>query len=1167
MDASSAEETFTEDQLSDPLFRLGYWDGSEKYPCPTSPNYRPSIYTIRNKFGQEERFVPNPAQCKLLKRLFIDGIRVLIVPKARQRGMSTLFVLIILDCLIWSVNVQTTLIDFNGQNAKKKLDEKAVFAYKRLPAAIQAMTVVRTLNRQTGEFTVGPNPELAGVELGKQTSTGFFGDQPRGGTNQLVLISEWAEIAARFPQRSADIRAGVLATANTGIIIIETTWHGGKRGDVYTFVKQALETPPEFRTKRTPWLEFFAWWGDPDNIEEGPKAAIRPDTLTYFREIKQKWPEELAGVEFTDAQMLWYQQTKTQQGIYMNGQHPTVLAECFQSIIKGAVWAEAISKMRQEGRITNVPHDPSLEVDTFWDLGAPDNTAIKFVQHVGSMHHVLSSQQGGWSQVAELVRGLKSRGYTYGTHYLPHDGARSGYGGVSFEQQFSEELARQGCSGKITVIDRCKTPRDGIIHMTGLFQRCLVDSSCAGENGFIEAAEAYRWREDPRDDERFLDEIVKDWTSHDCLDGNTLIHTNRGHIPLRKVTVNDRVVLGSIEAPITFVGPTKFAPCIEFIFSDGTSLIGHAEHKSFSKTGLVTLDSMSIGDEIWTPHHPIFSHLTNSPLGARKAFTDLFSATNTSFGPSGECITDWWTANKSSSIVTSTLPAILPRASNGRLSAWVIGKISRLQTGLADLVALVRPLETAVASMPSLTSMEGVILANQPDTTATNKTRSAFTGQCGSITVAKYQMGMTCIIKTGTKTITTSQILSFLREAVTCAIMEQQTLGLSEAERQTFCGIRPFNARLLLGTLRRKALNGIAKTASGLWQAVRWLNACVSAAKRNTSRNGQQSANSVPPDANSASRVIVAIRHLPPRQLYDMTVPLHHCYVANGVLVSNCDSIRMMAEADMLGYLPGTGNAVATKPYFDPGVLKDASKEAAARPPHLFSITNASGNIIRQVTATPDASGWLRIWQEPSRSARHLVTVLGRSMQVWRADGQDGLMALCAAPPWVQQLDFATLYRWAALASAHYGLAPIAIDILSHPGGVRALQGFGAPILARQQLDGKRPIGQEEPTQHPGWEYKPEVAQHALSTMQGRIRQSRMILNCSSLIQQCSEFTNNLDGLPDVREGVSVDAANCAALACLCHDLAGPFRSIFVAETGGHNVGIPGAGSSKIRRR
>lgn len=798
------DETFTEEQLADPLFRLGYWDGSEQYPAPTSPNYRPSIYTIRNKFAKEERFVPNAAQCRLLKRIFIDGMRVLIIPKARQRGMSTLFALIILDALCWSVNVQTALIDYNGQNAKKKLDEKVVYAYERLPDAIKPLTVKRVLNRQTGEFTIGPNPEIAGVELGKQSSTGFFGDQPRGGTNQILWISEWAEIAARFPQRSADIRTGALPSANTGLIFVETTWHGGKRGDVYSFVKQALETPPDHRTKRTPCLEFFAWWGDPDNIEHGPKAAIRPDTLTYFRDIKQKWPEELAGVEFTDAQMLWYQQTSAQQGIYMKGQHPTVLAECFEAPIRGAIWAEAIAKMRQEGRITNVPHDPTLEVDTFWDLGAPDNTAAIFVQHIGCTHHILSAQQGGWSIISELVRGLKSRGYNYGTHYIPHDGAQTARDGVTFEKAFSAELARQGCSGKIVILPRCTSVWPGINHTTGILQNCLIDASCSSSRkkddeeegtGLLEALEAYRRRPDPRDDERFLDEVVSDWSNH-------------------------------------------------------------------------------------------------------------------------------------------------------------------------------------------------------------------------------YS-----------------------------------------------------------------------------------------------------------------------------------------------------DSVRYLGEADMLGYLPGTGNAVATKPYFDPGVLKDASREAAAHPPHLFSISAAPGGIIRQVTATPDSSGWLRIWNEPRSTARHLVSVWGRSMQVWRADGQDGPMALCAAPPWVQQLDFATLYRWTALASAHYGLAPIVIDIVSHPGGVRALQSFGAPVLARQQLEGKRPVGQEEPTQHPGWEWKAEVAQHALATMQGRIRQSRMILNCPSLVQQCGEFTNNLDGLPEVRDGVSVDAANCAALACLCHDLAGPFRSLFVPETGGHNVGIPGGGSSRLKRR
>jgi len=797
-------ETFTESELADPLRNLGYWDNSERYPAPTSPRYRKSMYTIRNREAQEERFIPNAAQCRLIKRIFIDGIRVLVVPKARQLGMSTLFALIILDSLIWSVNVQATLVDLSGINAKKKLNEKVVFAYERLPPAIKSLTIVRVLNKTTGEFTVGPNPELVSPELGKQSSSGFFGDQARGGTNQILWISEWGEVAALYPARSLEILRGAIPTANAGLIIIETSWHGGKRGDVWPFVKAALQTPPAMRNSRTPWLEFFPWHGEPANRATGPKAAVRPDTLAYFRDIKQAWPEELAGVEFDHEQMLWYQNQSDTLRIFMRGQNPTVLDECFQSAIRGAIWAEAIAKMRQEGRITNVPHDTGLEVDTFWDLGAPDNTAVIFVQHVGPMHHIISSQQGGWSIIPDLVRSLKSRGYTYSTHFVPHDGAQTARDGVTFEKAFAAELARQGCSGKIVILPRCTSIWPGINHTTGVLQNCLVDTSCSSSRkkdeeeegtGLLEALEAYRRRPDPRDDERFLDDVVQGWECH---------------------------------------------------FSD---------------------------------------------------------------------------------------------------------------------------------------------------------------------------------------------------------------------------------------------------------------------------------------------------------------------------------SVRYLGEADLLGYLPGTGNAVATKPYFDPGVLKDASRDAASNPPHLFSISNASANIIRQVTATPDTAGWLRIWQEPRSTSRHLVSVLGRSMQVWRADGQDGLMALCAAPPWVQQLDFATLYRWAALASAHYGLAPIVLDIVSHPGGVRALQNFGAPILSRQQLEGKRPIGQEEATQHPGWEWKAEVEQHALAVMQGRIRQSRMILNCPSLIQQCGEFTNNLDGLPEVRDGVSVDAANCAALACLCHDLAGPFRSLFVAETGGHNVGIPGTGSSKLRRR
>ena len=46
-------------------------------------------------------------------------------------------------------------------------------------------------------------------------------------------------------------------------------------------------------------------------------------------------------------------------------------------------------KLEEEGRITNLPYESSLTVDTFWDLGVNDTTAIWFIQQVGTEIRVI----------------------------------------------------------------------------------------------------------------------------------------------------------------------------------------------------------------------------------------------------------------------------------------------------------------------------------------------------------------------------------------------------------------------------------------------------------------------------------------------------------------------------------------------------------------------------------------------------------------------------------------------------------------------------------------------------------------------------------------------------------------------------------------------------------
>jgi len=57
--------------------------------------------------------------------------------------------------------------------------------------------------------------------------------------------------------------------------------------------------------------------------------------------------------------------------------------ECsFEASVKGAIYAKEIEQARAAGRITSVPYDPALPVDTDWDLGIGDAMAIWFSQTV-----------------------------------------------------------------------------------------------------------------------------------------------------------------------------------------------------------------------------------------------------------------------------------------------------------------------------------------------------------------------------------------------------------------------------------------------------------------------------------------------------------------------------------------------------------------------------------------------------------------------------------------------------------------------------------------------------------------------------------------------------------------------------------------------------------------
>lgn len=93
----------------------------------------------------------------------------------------------------------------------------------------------------------------------------------------------------------------------------------------------------------------------------------------------------------------------------------------FAAPLQGAYYSDLLTRAEQEKRITSVPYDATVPVNTAWDLGHNDTTAIWFYQSVGQEIHVINHYEMSGEGLPHYFGKIREMGYTYGTHYLPHD--------------------------------------------------------------------------------------------------------------------------------------------------------------------------------------------------------------------------------------------------------------------------------------------------------------------------------------------------------------------------------------------------------------------------------------------------------------------------------------------------------------------------------------------------------------------------------------------------------------------------------------------------------------------------------------------------------------------------------------------------------------------------
>jgi len=94
----------------------------------------------------------------------------------------------------------------------------------------------------------------------------------------------------------------------------------------------------------------------------------------------------------------------------------------FDAAAPGAYYASLLGEAERAGRIGRAPYDPALKVDTAWDLGIDDYTAVWFFQQAGREVRAIDYFETSGEGLQSVVRqALAGRPYVYGTHHLPHD--------------------------------------------------------------------------------------------------------------------------------------------------------------------------------------------------------------------------------------------------------------------------------------------------------------------------------------------------------------------------------------------------------------------------------------------------------------------------------------------------------------------------------------------------------------------------------------------------------------------------------------------------------------------------------------------------------------------------------------------------------------------------
>ena len=196
----------------------------------------------------------------------------------------------------------------------------------------------------------------------------------------------------------------------------------------------------------------------------------------------------------------------------------------------GSYFSAQLSHADKHGNIGDFQYRPGYEVNTFWDLGRNDSTAIWLMQHIGGRSKFVGYYESSGEHISHYILWLanwaKERNAQFRDHYWPHDGDRQD---LFLEQGRLAVAEEQGFFP--VIVPRVQNKMESIDAARRVFAQCDFDATSCSEG--IKHLRAYRKEYDERR-EVYKDRPLHNEASH-CADSFQCFALGYDHEPAQKI--------------------------------------------------------------------------------------------------------------------------------------------------------------------------------------------------------------------------------------------------------------------------------------------------------------------------------------------------------------------------------------------------------------------------------------------------------------------------------------------------------------------------------------------------------------------------------------------------------------------------------------------------------